>query len=190
MTAADWPAVREILAAGIATGLATFETEPPSWAAFDASRLAGHRHVATDDTGTVLGWVACTRESPRAAYAGVVDHSVYVAAHAAGRGVGRLLLQALIDSTEADGIWTIRAAVLPANTASLALHERLGFRVVGRRERGRPPGRRRSGDLARRAVPRATQPGGRPGRRPGLIRRQAGGPPTSSRAAGRDGGPA
>ncbi|MCZ2815385.1 GNAT family N-acetyltransferase [Modestobacter sp. VKM Ac-2984] len=135
MTAGDWPAVRAIHAAGIATGLATFETEPPSWAAFDASRLSGHRHVATDGAGTVLGWVACSRESPRAAYTGVVDHSVYVAPDAAGRGIGRLLLQALVDSTEADGIWTIRAAVFPANTASLALHERLGFRVVGRRER-------------------------------------------------------
>jgi L-amino acid N-acyltransferase YncA len=135
MTADDWPAVRDIHAAGIATGLATFETGPPTWAAFDSSRLPGHRHVATDGSGTVLGWVACTRESPRAAYAGVVDHSVYVASHAAGRGIGRLLLQRLIDSTEADGIWTIRAGVFPANTASLALHERLGFRVVGRRER-------------------------------------------------------
>ncbi|WP_222195652.1 GNAT family N-acetyltransferase [Modestobacter italicus] len=135
MTADDWPAVREVYAAGIATGLATFETEPPAWTAFDATRLPGHRHVATDDSGAVLGWVACSRESPRDAYAGVVEHSVYVAPEAQGRGVGRLLLQGLVDSTEADGIWTIRSAVFPANTGSLALHERLGFRVLGRRER-------------------------------------------------------
>ena len=135
MTADDWPAVRAVYAAGIATGIATFETEPPSWEAFDATRLAGHRHVATDASGAVLGWVACSRESPREAYAGVVDHSVYVAPDAHGRGVGRLLLQGLVDSTEAAGIWTIRSAVFPANTASLALHERLGFRVLGRRER-------------------------------------------------------
>jgi phosphinothricin acetyltransferase len=135
MTADDWPAVRAVYAAGIATGTATFETEPPSWADFDATRLPAHRHVAADEAGAVLGWVACSRESARAAYAGVVEHSVYVAPGAQGRGVGRLLLQALVDSTEADGIWTIRSGIFPANTASLALHERLGFRVVGRRER-------------------------------------------------------
>ena len=135
LTAADWPAVRDVWAAGIATGIATFETEPPSWESFDSSRLSGHRHVATDGSGTVLGWVACSPESPRAAYAGVVEHSVYVAPDAQGRGVGRLLLQGLVDSTEAAGIWTIRAAVFPENTGSLALHERLGFRVLGRRER-------------------------------------------------------
>ena len=135
MTAGNWPAVRAVYAAGIATGAATFETEPPSWAAFDASRLPGHRFVASDAAGTVLGWVACSRESPRAAYEGVVEHSVYVAPEAAGRGVGRLLLAGLVASTEAAGIWTIRSGIFPANTASLALHARLGFRVVGRRER-------------------------------------------------------
>ena len=135
MTADDWPAVSAVYRAGIATGIATFETEPPSWPAFDASRLPEHRFVAVDDDGGVLGWVACTRESPRAAYEGVVEHSVYVAPEAAGRGIGRLLLARLVDSTEAAGIWTIRSGIFPANTASLALHERLGFRVVGRRER-------------------------------------------------------
>ena len=135
MTADDWPAVRGIWAAGIAGGTATLETEPAPWPAFDASRLPGHRHVAVDAAGTVLGWTACSRESPRPAYEGVVDHSVYVAPAAQGRGVGRALLAALVASTEADGIWTIRSGILPANTASLALHERAGFRVVGRRER-------------------------------------------------------
>ena len=135
MTAGDWPAVHAVYAAGIATGIATFETEPPSWEVFDATRLPGHRHVATDGSSDLLGWVACSRESSREAYAGVVDHSVYVAPHAQGRGVGRLLLQGLVDSTEAAGIWTIRSAVLPENTGSLTLHQQLGFRVLGRRER-------------------------------------------------------
>jgi L-amino acid N-acyltransferase YncA len=134
MAAGDWPAVRDVWAAGIATGTATLDTETSSWEAFDASRLPGHRHVAVG-SDTLLGWTACTRGSSRGAYAGVVDHSVYVAPAVRGRGVGGLLLRALIDSTEAAGIWTIRSGLLPANTASLALHERHGFRVVGLQEK-------------------------------------------------------
>ncbi len=135
MTAADWPSVRAIYAAGIATGDATFETEPPTWERFDATRLAGHRYVVTDTAETVLGWVAATRVSERDAYRGVVEHSVYVRPDATGHGLGATLLRTLIDSTEADGIWTIQSGVFPENTASLVLHERMGFRVVGRRLR-------------------------------------------------------
>ena len=135
MTAADWPAVHTIYAAGIATGDATFETEPPTWERFEASRLADHRLVATDTAEIVLGWVAAARVSERAAYRGVVEHSVYVHPDASGGGIGATLLLALIDSTEAAGIWTIQSGVFPENTASLVLHERAGFRVVGRRER-------------------------------------------------------
>lgn len=140
---ADWPAVHAIWAAGIATGDATFEVEPPAWDVFDATRLAAHRFVALGGpTGSapgrpagVLGWVAASPVSTRAAYAGVVEHSVYVDRAAAGQGVGRALLAALIASTEAAGIWTIQSAVFPENAASLALHARAGFRTVGRRER-------------------------------------------------------
>ena len=135
MTADDWPAVKDIYAAGIAGGNATFETEPPDWAAFDDSRLAGHRLVATSDAGSVVGWVAVSAVSVRPVYAGVVEHSVYVDPAAGGRGVGRALLEALITSTEAAGIWTIQSGVFPENAASLALHARCGFRVVGIRER-------------------------------------------------------
>jgi phosphinothricin acetyltransferase len=92
--------------------------------------------VATaDGTGEVLGWAAVSPVSSRSVYAGVVEHSVYVAPEARGRGVGAALLQALIDSTEAAGIWTIQSGIFPENTASLRLHERKGFRVVGIRER-------------------------------------------------------
>lgn len=135
MTAADWPAVHAIYAAGIATGDATFETEPPTWERFDATRLTGHRHVATDAADIVLGWVTAMRASEREAYRGVVEHSVYVHPEASRGGIGGMLLLALIDSTEAAGIWTIQSGVFPENAASLALHERAGFRVVGRRER-------------------------------------------------------
>ena len=135
MTAADWPTVRVIYAAGIAGGDATFETEPPTWDVFDGGRLTDHRFVATDSAEAVVGWVAVSRVSERAAYRGVVEHSVYVHPDASGGGIGATLLLALIDSTEAAGIWTIQSGVFPENTASLVLHERAGFRVVGRRER-------------------------------------------------------
>jgi L-amino acid N-acyltransferase YncA len=134
MTPADWPAVEAIYAAGIATGDATFETAPPSWEEFDAGRLGGHRLVATKD-GEVVGWAALSPTSARPCYAGVVEHSVYVAEHARGRGVGRVLMEALIASAQAAGIWTIQTSIFPENAASVALHERVGFRVVGRRER-------------------------------------------------------
>jgi phosphinothricin acetyltransferase len=130
-----WPAVEAIYAAGIATGHATFEAEPPTWERFDASRLPGHRFVAVDRAGATLGWVAAGPVSDRGVYAGVVEHSVYVDPGAQGRGVGRLLLGALIESTEADGIWTIQSGIFPENAASLALHEAIGFRTVGTRER-------------------------------------------------------
>ena len=130
-----WPAVQAIYAAGIATGHATFESEPPSWERFDATRLADHRLVAVDAAGGIAGWVAAGPVSDRCVYAGVVEHSVYVDPAAKGRGIGRLLLAALVESTEAAGIWTIQSGIFPENTASLALHHSAGFRTVGTRER-------------------------------------------------------
>lgn len=135
MTAADAPAVLAIYQAGLDGGQASFETTAPDWAAFDAGRLPDHRFVAVDGDDRILGWVAVTRVSPRPVYAGVVEHSVYVDASARGRGAGRLLLDALIASTEAAGVWTIQSGVFPENAASLALHERAGFRRIGVRER-------------------------------------------------------
>jgi len=134
LTREDWPAVEAIYAAGIATGDATFETAPPTWEEFDAGRLPDLRLVATEGD-EVVGWAALSPTSTRLCYAGVVEHSVYVAEGARGRGVGRALMEALIESAEAAGLWTIETGIFPENAASLALHERVGFRVVGRRER-------------------------------------------------------
>jgi L-amino acid N-acyltransferase YncA len=134
MVPTDWPRVRSIYAAGIASGNATFETEPPQWDAFDVGHLSDLRLVATDGD-EVIGWAAASPVSDRCAYAGVVENSVYVDPDFQGRGVGRLLLSALIAASEKAGIWTMQTGIFPENTASLALHEACGFRVVGRRER-------------------------------------------------------
>jgi L-amino acid N-acyltransferase YncA len=134
MSAEDWPAVEAIYAVGIATGNATFETETPSFEVFDARHHHEHRFVAVED-GSVVGWAALAPTSSRECYAGVAEHSVYVAEAARGRGVGKALMHSLIASADGGGIWTIQTSIFPENEASLALHESLGFRVVGRRER-------------------------------------------------------
>jgi phosphinothricin acetyltransferase len=134
LTEADWPAVEEIYAEGIDTRLATFETSTPTWAEFDTGRLLDHRLVAVDD-GRVVGWAALSSTSGRECYAGVVEHSVYVRSDVRGQGIGRALMEALIWSADGAGLWTIQTSIFPENAASLALHEKLGFRVVGRRDR-------------------------------------------------------
>ncbi|MEW1892004.1 N-acetyltransferase family protein [Streptomyces sp. NPDC085659] len=149
--------VLAIYEAGIAEGNATFETEAPSWAAFDAANLPGHRFAALDGAGTVLGWVAAGRVSDRCAYAGVVEHSVYVHPDARGRGIASALLTALTDSTDRAGIWTVQSGIFPENTASLAVHRRAGFRVIGTRERiGRHHGVWRDVVLVERRSPAVT----------------------------------
>ncbi|MGW3505021.1 N-acetyltransferase family protein [Streptomyces globisporus] len=127
--------VLTIYQAGVDEGNATFETTAPEWETFDAAKLPAHRFAAVEGNGKVLGWVAASRVSDRCAYAGVVEHSVYVHPAARGRGVASTLLRALIESTERAGIWTIQSGVFPENVASLAVHERAGFRVIGTRER-------------------------------------------------------
>jgi L-amino acid N-acyltransferase YncA len=135
MTTGDAAAVLAIYQSGLDAGNASFEVTAPTWDGFDTTRLPAHRFVAADPDGAVLGWVAVTAVSTRQVYAGVVEHSVYVDPAARGRGAGRALLDALIHSTEAAGIWTIQSGVFPENTASLALHRAAGFREVGVRER-------------------------------------------------------
>lgn len=178
MAAADWPAVARIYKAGIDAGNATFESEVPSWERWRAARLAEPCLVArslgdgdgggmaggggdgvrdgTGGGGTVVGWAALTAASARPVYAGVAEVSIYVDPACARRGVGKALLLALIEGSERAGIWTLRAGIFPENAASIALHERCGFRLVGVHERvGRmPDGRWRDVVLYERRSPR------------------------------------
>ena len=136
MAERDAREVLEIYQAGIDTGNATFETTVPAWQIWDAGHLPEHRFVAvTPETGAVLGWVALSAVSDRCVYAGVKELSVYVSPGGRGHGVGSALLARLIASAEAGGVWTLQTGIFPENVASLALHEKAGFRVVGRRER-------------------------------------------------------
>ncbi|WP_262406200.1 GNAT family N-acetyltransferase [Protaetiibacter sp. SSC-01] len=130
----DWPEVERIYAEGIATGHATFESAPPERDAFLSTRVPGLSWVAALDD-RIVGWTAASRVSARDAYRGVVEHSVYVSSDARGGGVGRALLEQLLRSADALDIWTVQSSIFPENTGSLALHERCGFRILGRRER-------------------------------------------------------
>lgn len=134
MQAADWPSVRAIYLEGIATGNATFAQTAPDWPEWDAGHLPCCRLVAQIDEA-VLGWAALSPYSGRYVYCGVAEVSIYVAEPARGSGIGSTLLQTLIDASEAAGIWTLQAGIFPENTASIQLHRRGGFRMVGTRER-------------------------------------------------------
>jgi L-amino acid N-acyltransferase YncA len=134
LQAADWPVVHAIYGEGIATGDATFETSVPDWDTWDAGHLPHSRLVAALGSD-VVGWAALAPVSARAVYAGVAEVSVYVAERGRGQGVGGALLGALVSSSEEYGVWTLQAGIFPENRASVALHERHGFRVVGVRER-------------------------------------------------------
>jgi L-amino acid N-acyltransferase YncA len=134
MRAQDWEAVGSIYAQGIATRNATFETEVPTYIRWDRAHLSDQRLVARLGDA-IVGWAALAPVSDRCVYGGVAEDSVYVAADARGRGVGRALLSTLVERAEDAGIWTVQTGIFPENAASVQLHLRCGFRVVGRRER-------------------------------------------------------
>ena len=154
MTAGDWPLVRTIYEEGIATGNATFQMSAPTWAEWDAEHIQECRLVATEDSAAIVGWAALSRVSGRCVYAGVAEVSIYVASAARGHSVGRQLLEYLIKDSEQHGFWTLQAGIFPENLASVALHQRCGFRIVGRRERlGQMAGRWRDVLLLERRSP-------------------------------------
>jgi phosphinothricin acetyltransferase len=130
----DWESVRVIYIEGMATGLATFETETPAWVEWDAAHLPGCR-LAARLGSRLVGWSALSSVSRRMAYAGVAEGSIYIAAAVRGQGVGKALLNALIAVAEQSGFWTLQAVIFAENKPSIALHRGCGFREVGRRER-------------------------------------------------------
>jgi phosphinothricin acetyltransferase len=134
MQAEDWPAVETIYREGIATGNATFETEPPGWEKWSANHHQHSRLVARTGSA-VVAWAALSRVSTRQVYAGVAEVSIYVAAAVRGKGIGKALLQALIEHSDRNGIWTLQAGIFPENASSIALHKSCGFREVGLREK-------------------------------------------------------
>jgi L-amino acid N-acyltransferase YncA len=153
MNPADWPVIRAIYEQGIATGDATFQSKAPTWEEWDAGHLRGCRLVAARGEH-VIGWAALSPVSSRCVYAGVAEVSVYVAADARGAGVGRRLLEALVARSEQHDIWTLQAGIFPENLASISVHQRCGFRLVGRREKlGQMSGRWRDVLLLERRSP-------------------------------------
>lgn len=130
----DWNAVREIYLEGIASGHATFETGAPDWITWDTNHLRSCRFVASEGS-EITGWAALSPVSKRLVYSGVAEVSVYVALRVRGRGIGSKLLAALVEASELNGIWALQAGIFPENTASVQLHKRAGFRIVGARER-------------------------------------------------------
>ncbi|XXM73656.1 N-acetyltransferase family protein [Lysinibacillus sphaericus] len=134
MKSEDWAGVREIYLEGIATGNATFQKDAPSWEEWDKGHAKEGRIVART-ADCLQGWAALSPVSSRCVYAGVAEVSVYVSPQHQGKGAGSLLLDALIEVSESHGYWTLQAGIFPENVSSIRLHEKHGFRIVGRRER-------------------------------------------------------
>jgi L-amino acid N-acyltransferase YncA len=129
-----WPTVKSIYEEGLATGNASFQTSAPSWEEWDAAHLRHSRLVAIINH-QIVGWAALTPVSGRCVYAGVAEVSVYIAATSRGLGIGKCLLQALIEESEKNGLWTLQAGIFPENIGSLKIHEKTGFRQLGIREK-------------------------------------------------------
>ncbi len=129
-----WEQVKEIYEEGLATGIATFQTEAPKWEEWDAGHIANCRFIAIFDN-KVVGWTALSPFSSRAAYSGVAEVSIYVRSEYKGKGIGKVLLNTLIKESEKSGFWTLQASIFQENKGSIHLHKQAGFREVGVRER-------------------------------------------------------
>ena len=135
MTPSDWPAVSHIYEEGIKTGIATFETEAPTWQDWDAAHFPTCRFVYEDGEEKILGWIALSPVSDRCVYGGVAEETIYVSAKARGQGVGSALFKHLIPESEKEGLWTLQAGTFAENEASIKIHQKHGFRIVGVREK-------------------------------------------------------
>lgn len=131
----DGTAVLKIFEEGIATENATFDKEAPTWEAWDHKFFKVCRFSLTDENGVVQGWAAIQPISARECYKGVAEVSIYLAASAQGKGLGKVMLQKLILESEEHGFWTLQSGIFPENIASIKLHENLGFRTIGNREK-------------------------------------------------------
>lgn len=129
-----YPNISRIYKEGIETGHATFETTVPEWEDWDKSKLKHSRLAAIVDD-TVVGWAALSPVSNRCVYEGVAEVSIYISNMHKGKGIGTALISKLIDDSEANGIWTLQSGMFPENEATVALHQRFGFRLVGYREK-------------------------------------------------------
>lgn len=129
-----YPAVKKIYEQGTATGNSTFQTSAPDWKEWDSSHVSNCRIVGIENN-EVVGWAALTPVSGRCVYAGVAEVSVYVDENFRGKGYGKTLLDALIQESETNNLWTLQAGIFPENVSSIRIHEALGFRQVGYREK-------------------------------------------------------
>ncbi|MEE1961921.1 N-acetyltransferase family protein [Allomuricauda taeanensis] len=134
MTPSDWEQVSNIYSEGIATGFATFETSAPDYGQWDSSHTE-HSRLVAEDNGILLGWAALSPVSNRCVYGGVGEVSIYISTQSRGKGIGQLLMERLIEESEKAGFWTLQSGVFPENTGSIKLHEKMGFRYIGKRER-------------------------------------------------------
>jgi L-amino acid N-acyltransferase YncA len=130
----NYSAIAEIYLQGIATGHATFQTEAPEWEAWDKGHLSFCR-LAAFEANEMLGWAALSPVSSRCVYGGVVEVSIYIATNARGKGIGKLLFEKLIKESEENGLWTLQSGIFPENIGSIKLHEDMGFRKIGFREK-------------------------------------------------------
>ncbi len=134
MTSNDWKDVARIYDMGIATGHATFETETPSWEAWNNSHIKECRLIATENN-QIVGWAALSAVSSRCVYGGVAEVSLYVDTGCTGKGIGTKLLKSMIEESEQEGFWTLQSGIFPENIASLNIHKKLGFRIIGIKEK-------------------------------------------------------
>ena len=134
MLATDWESVANIYKQGIDTGMATFETNVPTFEAWDEAHMSTCRFVA-ESTSEIMGWVALSPVSSRCVYGGVAEISVYISENSRGKGLGKLLLEHVISASEQEGIWTLQSGIFPTNYGSIKIHEATGFRMIGKRER-------------------------------------------------------